>query len=463
MDKKQGKAIKLRDAGLTYREIAAKLKVSKSTVSNWCKPEQLVQKGLLNPLWKSDNDDQGPIDVYGAVSAPDAATLIKFNSDSVYICTDWCAKNVAKNPYKLLVKGDGPIQSKHVQYTRYTRKSPGTEDMREIVDHLALDLLEKPNKEMDKYKFLYYLDSMHSLCGDSFTFIRKEHYKRISTKEYENEGLPTSLWPLENQFLEPKNNGVEEGYLYNKNTPSLWFRKEDIMPLTFGSETTPYGSGKSPLEAVYERVLIQKNESAYLLSLFRNQARPDSIVTLKGGATADQCKRFQKQMAQTFRQGGIGGILAVDADDIDIKPLGWAPKDMLGSDLYKYTRSAIISAWSLNEALFTTENSNRATATEAERSAQKRALEPRVRLIETGINHYILPLFDERLRLEFDSPIEKDEMFDLERGTKLAEKLFPLQQAVYANQIPRDAAIQTAATLFSIHEQEAAKFFPQIG
>lgn len=386
----------------------------------------LITKGWLNPKWKTiQGDDDETVDVYGAIPNPTPEDLIKCNEDTVFSCVDWIAKSVAKTDLKILVKtypGQQQPKSYTIPYRVKSKQLKNSQaEIREVIDHRSVDLLNHPNPKQSKYDFLYYLDSQLSLVGEAFVFIQREEYKRLKDQDYNNEGLPDKLYPLLTQFVEPlaDDHGQLAGYSYKQSTPELLFKAEDVIHFKFVNPNNPYGCGYSPVRACYERILLGKNELAYLLSLFRNQARPDSIIQVKGGSTGDQLERFQKEMNQRFRQGGIGGVWAIDADDIDVKPLGWSPKDMFGTEIYKWTKLQIINAFSLCDALFDSSSSNRAVATEARRSSQEKAIEPRLQMIQDKINHQLLPEFDERLVCEFDSPIEEDKDFDLQLVTTL--------------------------------------------
>lgn len=404
------KARELRDAGQSYREIAAELGVSKSLVAKKL-TEQPVTKGYLNPRWTTvQGGDPAPVDIYGAIPAPSAAALLKANEDSVYFCTDWIAKNVAKQPLKVLVqtrpgqKAPRCLTVPAVLKSQTLQRIAKAADVREVVDHPLVELLEHPNPEMSRFDFLYYIDSQLSLIGDAFV-----HMQRDGT-------LPCYLWPLLTQFVElVMDKGQIAGYKYTLGNEPRFYPRDDVIHIKLQSMENPYATGYSPVRAVYERILLGKYELGYLNSLFRNQARPDSIIQIKGGIQASEVERLQKEMSMRFRQGGIGGPWVIDADDMDVQNLNWSPKDVLGTEIYKWTKLQIINAFSLNPALFDTESSNRAVATEARRQSQSEAVEPRLRLIEHAFNHQLVPAFDERLLLEFECPVEADLELDQQR------------------------------------------------
>lgn len=417
MDEKNKQVIDLLKQGKSLRDVAQEVGISKSTV-------QRIKKSWLNPRWTEvGSDTHGPVDLYGAVEAPDAATLLKLNEDTVFACVDWCAKAVAKSDLKTLVttypgqKSPRCLSIPTVVKSQRLQRIAKAAEVKQVLDHPLVELLDHPCPELSKYDWLYYIDSQLSLTANAYVHIVRENYERNKYGQPTvNEGLPVALYPLMTAYVKQQaEDGHVVGYSYSLTNEEILYPKQDIIHFRMISHENPYAEGYGPVRAVYERILLAKNELAYLNSLFRNQARPDSIIMLKGGASPDQCERVQKEMAMRFRQGGIGGSWVVDGEDMDIKNLNWSPKDVLGTELYKWTKLQVINAFALNIALFDQESSNRSTITVARIQAQENAIEPRLRLIEERLNHQLCPEFDERLVVEFESPVEVDEDALLEK------------------------------------------------
>lgn len=424
------KCVALRQEGKSLRAIGAELGISKNTVSRHL---ETVNKSWLNPKWvQVQGADQGPVDVYGGVPAPDAETLLKLNEDTVYTCVDWCAKSVAETPLKVLVKTyPGQAQPKCLTAPLVTKSIKASNpNIREVLEHPLVELLEYPNAQQSKYDFWYYIDTQLSLVGNAYVFIRREEYERQSNQLYVNEGLPVALWPLLTQHVEQQaERGQVVGYAYNLTNPPEFYNKKDILHFKFISHMNPYAEGYSPVRAAYERILIGKNEQAYILSLFRNQGQPNVGVGIKGGVTEDQIERMQKEWSMRYSKGGSGGPWVFNAEEYDITTLNWKPKDLLGTELYKWTKLQIINEFSLNPALFDQESSNRAVATQAKIQAQEKAIRPRQRLTQERLNHQLAPEFDERLVVEWDNPVQEDEDFDLEkRKTYLAAGVYTINE-----------------------------------
>ncbi len=501
---KHTEAKRLSQDGLSLREIATKLKVSKSSVANWIK-EKPTTKSWLSPTWSQiGGGPSGTVDAYNAIQEPTLAQLLDCYDDTVFSCARWLSDTLSATPLRVYVKtAKGQPQPKCV--TRTINKTAALDhlvnlDLKEVVgDTPFKEIIDKPNQHMDRGELLRIVDINLSLTGNAFIHKRREDYE-IKDKKDLNDGLPVELWPLQPQFitLAANDRGHFIGFWDARFNEPKFIPYQDMLWFKFVDPRNPFGLGMSPVRGVYERVLNSKNEAAYLSALYRNQARPDSMITIEN-ITADEAEVTQKQYNMRFKQGGIGGVIVVPGGDMDVKPLSWSPKDVLGVDVHRYVKQCIQNAFGINNAVFDSESSNRATAETALFMAIRNGVLPRLRLIETKINQNLAPEFDERLMAVFDNPCSEDKLIVLQEQTELLDRrvldidevrqergmaprpadkqtigndlrstvqsvmaLKDLQESYYAGRISREAAIANVHLLFSFGMEESATLFPII-
>jgi len=393
------KAKELKEAGKSVREIATELGISKSTASRWTK--NVVEKSWLNPRWTViGGDNHGPVDVFGAIPEPEMADLLSLMEDSVYISTNWIANTIASVNSHLYVKtAVGQQQPKCL--TAPIKKSElshlANYDVQEVLDHSLKSLLEHPNPDQNGRVLVKSIDIDLSLCGNAFV-------RKIRA----DDGLPEQLWSLQpdKMKLAWDEKGVLVGFWYSPQSFPIFIPKKDVIWFKFEDPRNRLSWGVGPVRGVYERVLQNKDELAYVASLYRNQARPDSIITIKD-ILAPEAERVQKEWNMRLKQGGIGGVIVTNGEEMDVKPLSWSPKDLLGQEVRTWTKLQILNAFGLNAALFENDG-NRSLIEGAEYMALKNAVLPRLRLIEAQINHDLIPEFDERLLFVFDNPCTDD-------------------------------------------------------
>jgi HK97 family phage portal protein len=413
MDEITKKIQALKSQNLSIRDIAELAGVSKSTVARKLKEIPEVQKSFLNPQWVSlsSGDRSGKVDIFGAVGEPDLQDLVNLYEDSVYICSRWLSDFVSSVPLKVYVETQ-PHQPKPKCLTQPIITKSGTEltNKREVLEHEFKDLLDKPNPEMNRNELLRIIDLDLSLTGNGYIH-----------KVRDDDNLPCYLYPLLPQFidLDVDDNGHLLGFKDKRYNVRKFYPKKDVIWFKFVDPRNHYGLGVSPVRGCYERVLQTKNELAYISALYRNQARPDSLITVDG-ITASESERMQKEMNMRFKQGGIGGCFVTDGKEVDMKPLNWSPKETLSIELIRYTKLQIVNAFGLNLALFDSDNSNRATADTARYLATLNGVLPRLRLIEEKLNQHLAPEFDDRLVCGFADPVSEDRA---ERLKEITEKV----------------------------------------
>ncbi len=392
----------------------------------------MIKKSWINPRWITiQGDTDKALDAYGLYTSPSAEALLAMYEDTLYTCANWLSDKVAsieRNVYVKQLAGQSRAKCRTADIILDSRCRPEIhkkavqDNLKQVVDHEIINLLERPNAHMSWGEFVKTLDLHLSLTGDCFVRKFREHYDgevvaADGMLTEKRSGLPVSLDILQVQHcnLAADSKGKIVGVKYSICNPPLFYPMKDIIHFKLIDPANPYGKGYSPARAIAERVLLGKQELAYLLALFKNQARPDIIIGVKGGIITDQQERLQKEYNMRFKEGGIGGTWVVNSEEISsAEPLNWNPKDVLGPEIYKWTKLQIINAFKLNPAIFDQESSNRAVAVTAERMAEKDAVLPRLRVIEWGFNTHLIPEFDKRLLFCFDNPVQADQDFDLQ-------------------------------------------------
>jgi len=415
------KARQLHAQGKSVRQIATQLKVSKSTVGRW------VQKSFLTPSWQVvGGPPDRSVDIWGGLKEPDYQALLDLYAETTYTCANWLSDEVASTPLKLYVEtAPGQNQPKNGLFSPVLKATPDGSTVQEVYDHPARNILDHPNEWMSDHDFLKVIDTHLSMTGNCFVHIHREemYYEtRQSVVHHLGEGLPVSLIPLKPPLCKlAYDKGEIVGIWYQPQMQSIFIPVEDMIWFKLINPSDPFGLGLGPTRAIYERLILQKSELGYIGALYRNSARPDALLSLKD-STADQRERAQKEINMRFAQGGQGGILALDTETMDLKPLQLAPKDVLGEALYKWNRLNIINAFKLNPAVLDQESSNRAVAETARRQAQAYAVVPRLSLIEEKLNMELMPEFDRRLKVAFEIVLAEDADYMLSERTSYLDR-----------------------------------------
>src|SRR6185369_14166847 len=111
---------------------------------------------------------------------------------------------------------------------------------------------------------------------------------------------------------------------------------EQIIHFKFPNLLDPYGEGRSPLQAAWQRVQIGVKELGYLDSQLSNIGFPAALLSPTGDnfvGPAEQ-ERLAKDYIQRFRGAGNGGIMVANGP-MQLTPLVLPPKDLAELELYK--------------------------------------------------------------------------------------------------------------------------------
>lgn len=175
----------------------------------------------------------------------------------------------------------------------------------------------------------------------------------------------------------------------------------------------PYGRGSGKGLVAGDELQTDEYASKFLGAFFLNHARPDLLISAKSAdrpidplgvrkleeSWVEKLQGFARAFRPFFVQGG----------PIEVHDLGSSfPKEEV-PDLRRFSRDTLMQLYGFPpEALGVLETSNRATITAAEFFLTKHVIVPKLKLIRDSAQARLVPEFDERLRLDFISPIEED-------------------------------------------------------
>lgn len=352
-----------------------------------------------------------------AVNKYCSADLLTFNRGWVAACLSKNSSTISSIPIKLFYKSKGKslkatknhsISQKQFNFIKQSNsvkdiKSMG--DVVEIEDHLILDILNMPNDRMNYTDLINVTQSYLGLIGNAYWY-------KVRNKKGEIE----SIMPLsaENITAEVSDNGIYKTIQYYKYTNPdnigdnvTIIPKKDIMHFAnYGASNLLWGKGE--LEACItaaERELYYDQFENYIN---KNNARPDYGIIYKNGIKENERKDIKKSLLQHF--GGVknSGKPLVMSGDVDIKQLGFAPKDMQYKDGRDAIRQEIASVFGVPEALITLNSANYASAAAASTHYANYTIIPKLNKMLEKINEQLVAEFDPELFIWYDDALKID-------------------------------------------------------
>jgi len=376
-------------------------------------------------------------DVWGAAGAPGAHSLIASYRGTAYACANLCAQGVASVPLRLYVETrrgqepprvrTAPVTAARLKALRdrpaFARRVTGASTVEEVLEHPLLDLLQNVNAELDGFTLIELTQLYMETVGSAYWYLPRNAL-----------GVIEAIWVLEAQHVRARRgaNGALTGWDYGTGPDGRRFGAHEVLPFRMPSLSSPYGEGLSPLRAAWEAVSLQERERAHANAFLENSARPDVIVSARGeygGLGEDEAERLEERFRRKFRRGRSGGVLVI-SDEVDVKPLTFAPRDVQNALFHQMTREDIANAFGVPVSLLQTRDVNRANAEAGHYQLAKNAILPRCRRLEERLSQRLCPLFDERLFVAFDSPVPQDREYELKaREAHLAAGVITVNEA----------------------------------
>lgn len=358
----------------------------------------------------------GFVDEYHRMPEPTKRALLEQYKQTVYTCAMMNAVGVASQTLRLYATtGPGETSVKRFS-TRKLKQSERKEllhtnpqlykmahvrkalEIEEITQHPAIDLLDNPNEYFDGFTMIEMTDLLGEITGVGYWQLIRGLMDR-----------PTQLWLLPTQLVTPIKHA--DGYVsyYSVNsTQSIRVEVKDMIPFSFPNLVDPYSpEGVSPLRAYFETAKLTSKLMAYNHSLMDNRARPEVLLLPKDQIGDAEADRLEKKFMRKFRRGGAGGAMVMDSA-MKAELLQYSNRDLEMLALCGATKEDICNAYDVPFSMVNIKDSNRATSEAGHYQHARNAIWPRCRRMESKLNKFLAPMFDERLFFAFDCPVPSD-------------------------------------------------------
>jgi HK97 family phage portal protein len=318
------------------------------------------------------------------------------------------AKSIASVSWELYVVRE---QGKAVKVSKIQRASHNEKiklykkkavELEEIEEHPLLDLLNNCNSYMTgafmRQLTQIYLDSV----GEAFWI-----------KERNNLGMPIELWPVPPTDVVdiPTHNkpffSVRLGSITTEipATEVIWFKEPD--------PENPYARGSGIGMALGDELATDELAAKHTKTWFYNRARPDLLISGDNLTPTDTERLEQRWLSESKGFWNAYKPLFLSRR-VDVKELSQSFSDMELISLRKYERDLIIQVFGVPpEIMGIVENSNRATIDAASYIYTVNCLIPRLETIRECLQMYLVPDFDERIIVDYVSPVAEDKEYHL--------------------------------------------------
>jgi len=305
------------------------------------------------------------------------------------------------------------IRSRQLQKAGYAERSKLLQaatqagELTPIEDHVMLDALDSANPyqtghAMRKTWMLHY-----DLAGDAFLM-----------KERNGMGAPIGLWPLPPHWITRTPTPTIRSYRVAYRGFQTEVPDTEVLWISNPNPENPYGRGVGLTQALADEIETDEYAAKTSRQIFFNQARPDFLVFPKGEipwseAALERLKAdwmaehqgFWRVSKPKFVTREIG---VHEFDGANLRNLQMVP-------LREFERDVILQTWGVPpEIMGILESSNRATIAAAGYLYARWVLVPRLEFFRAALQERLVPEYDDRLILDYASPVEDDAELGLE-------------------------------------------------
>ncbi len=283
----------------------------------------------------------------------------------------------------------------------------------EIETHPILDLLEKPNQFITGRFLMQFCQMSMDLTGKMWIMIMRDNF-----------GFPYELWPFTpNTFLR-----FDQGKTNRDFLKGFYFRTGDSDEKFYKIEDVIYQhyphpedliDGMSPVQAQAYATDIDHYIEVYERGFFKQSARPDIVFESTDDDMQDEERgRFRDSWNKMHAGESRQHRAAILPKGMKAHVFSVSAKDFAFMELAQWSKDKLFGAYSTPEIVVGHhKNANRASSFIAHVSWNENCIEPRLKLWEE-IETRLAQEWDDRLYIEYDSPIPRDKEFSLKEATE---------------------------------------------
>lgn len=328
-----------------------------------------------------------------------AQKAMDLNFGWVYACVRAIAEEIANIELKLFkLKSDG--------------------EQEEVFEHELLDLLSGVNSFQTGFELKYITAAHLELTGNSYWLL----------DGVEKEGdKPNAIYPLNPKFVKVIRASLPDfikGYQYRIGSDTRNLEPHQIIHIKSPDPDDPY-EGVGTVQAIQRWIMAENHATELNLNYFKNGARLSGILKSESAYTKEQLEFLKKSFEALYK--GVENAYQVAAlpKGTDYQSIHDSPKDMDFANLMMAMRDRILAGFRVPKTILGSSESetNRATAETANYVFAARTIKPKMQLIVSYLNEFLVPKYGNDLFLDFVDPVPEDRELKLrERQAALASK-----------------------------------------
>ncbi|MGH9391240.1 MAG: phage portal protein, partial [Vicinamibacteria bacterium] len=284
------------------------------------------------------------------------------------------------------------------------RKAMTEAEAERLDDHPLVVFFADPNPLLTPLDVSMLITAFQYVGGESFQILEAHPPAKI----------PNIMWPFPPHWCKQTPTPARpEFYFDNGLGLRQWIPMERVLWRRGLNLLNPFGRSRGLFMTMEDELSSYENASQLVNYSFYNKNRPDVIVSLEGASDIDITAADAKWtgkfegIAQSFRSFFTNRKVKVDKISGD-----FVHSQLI--ELLSFMRDAQIQIPGVpKELMAVTESSNRATIVAARDIFWGQVVEPLLEQEREFYQKHLVPIFDDRIILDYDNPTPEDKDFSL--------------------------------------------------
>lgn len=347
----------------------------------------------------------GSRDVAGLIAAyrqvPQFRSVVSKIADHV-ASVHWRLYSVRGKGGKSRYVRTGQIQDKAKRDKELARhKQEG--NLEELHDHPMAMLFDNANQQHSGFDARRVTQIHLDVVGEAFWHLERGLFD-----------APVAVWPIPPHWIRQTPTVAKPVFEIRVDGKTYMAPREDVIWFRDLDPLDPYGRGVGIGEALGDEIDTSDYAAKYLKAFFFNRTKPDMLIGVSNSTEAEV-----KRLGEAFREKNLGYSRAHrtfwHSGELTVHELNAKFDDLQIVQLQGAVRDTFVHTYGVPpEVLGILMNSNRATVTEALRMFARETIVPRCERMRMRLQQRLVPMYDERLIVEYDSPIPDDDLFELD-------------------------------------------------
>ena len=390
----------------------------KRWVQNTFGMKEFVNSAVMNKL-----------DIFGSWQGEvDPAELVKKVKGWSYSCINknaTCASQVPLRLYKIQHVGvvddqkhkTTPIigsKRKRFLLSKMSEKISQGDSLTEVTEHPILDLIRNVNPFQNGFELKYLTFSSLEVTGNAYWYLSRG---ALGINE---------IWPLfahRMTVVQDEMIGVKE-YKYGSGIKKRTFTPDEIVHFKYPSLTDAL-LGTGPTQQGCQPIDLMDYYNRYEIACLKNGGMPSVVMTMGENAfiAPEERKRIESKWKTSYSGPDKQGKLLVGSPGIDIKEIGFSPKEMSYSKGREAALEEICGVYGIPMSFVKVQEVSRANAWASLYLYAQQTINPKLILVEQKLNEHFTSIWDKDLVLLFDdaTPVDRDFRL-LEKRTNIETK-----------------------------------------